>query len=137
MHSDSYHPPLLFHYIGSMLPLLLATSKNSAMKRETSVKIFESVPVEDVSIIQSACDYVNDNPMDLLILISAGKTASTRTIAAVIPCFLYVRMNKKDKSLRPNSLPIYLFSQFRARYYNGPSRKVSSTYLWTTYGQSR
>lgn len=68
---------------------------------ETSVKISESVRDEDVFIIQSGCSDVNDNFMELLILISACKTASARRITAVIPCFPYARMDKKDKSRAP------------------------------------
>lgn len=56
---------------------------------------------EDVFIIQSGCNDVNDNLMELLILISACKTASARRITAVIPCFPYARMDKKDKSRAP------------------------------------
>ena len=65
------------------------------------MKIFESVRDEDVFIIQTGCDDVNDNLMELLILISACKTASARRITAVIPCFPYARMDKKDKSRAP------------------------------------
>lgn len=68
---------------------------------ETSVKITESVREEDVFILQSGCGDVNDNLMELLILISACKTASARRITAVIPCFPYARMDKKDKSRAP------------------------------------
>ena len=39
--------------------------------------------------------------MELLILISACKGASARRITAVIPCFPYARMDKKDKSRAP------------------------------------
>jgi len=39
--------------------------------------------------------------MELLVLISACKTASARRITAVIPCFPYARMDKKDKSRAP------------------------------------
>ena len=39
--------------------------------------------------------------MELLILIFACKTASARRITAVIACFFYARMNKKDKSRVP------------------------------------
>lgn len=39
--------------------------------------------------------------MELLILISACKTASAKRITAVIPCFPYARMDKKDKSRAP------------------------------------
>ncbi|KAF8549467.1 phosphoribosyl pyrophosphokinase [Imleria badia] len=68
---------------------------------EINVKIAESVREEDVFIIQSGCRDVNDNLMELLILISACKTASARRITAVIPCFPYARMDKKDKSRAP------------------------------------
>lgn len=68
---------------------------------ETSVKISESVRDEDVFIIQSGSNDVNDNFMELLILISACRTASARRITAVIPCFPYARMDKKDKSRAP------------------------------------
>ncbi|TFK45551.1 phosphoribosyl pyrophosphokinase [Heliocybe sulcata] len=68
---------------------------------EIDVKIFESVRDEDVFILQSGCSDVNDNLMELLILISACKTASARRITAVIPCFPYARSDKKDKSRAP------------------------------------
>ncbi|KAH7890091.1 phosphoribosyltransferase-like protein [Phlebopus sp. FC_14] len=68
---------------------------------EINVKIAESVREEDVFIIQSGCKDVNDNLMELLILISACKTASARRITAVMPCFPYARMDKKDKSRAP------------------------------------
>lgn len=68
---------------------------------EISVKIAESIREEDVFIIQSGCHDVNDNLMELLILISACKTASARRITAVIPCFPYARMDKKDTSRAP------------------------------------
>ena len=69
--------------------------------QETSVTIGESVRDEDVFIIQSGCGEINDNLMELLILISACKTASARRITAVIPTFPYARQDKKDKSRAP------------------------------------
>lgn len=68
---------------------------------EINVKIADSVRKEDVFIIQSGSSDVNDNLMELLILISACKTASARRITAVIPCFPYARMDKKDESRAP------------------------------------
>ncbi|KAI0263744.1 phosphoribosyl pyrophosphokinase [Gloeopeniophorella convolvens] len=68
---------------------------------EINVKISESVRDEDVFILQSACSDVNDHLMELLILISACKGASARRITAVIPCYPYARMDKKDKSRAP------------------------------------
>ncbi|KAF8915204.1 phosphoribosyltransferase-like protein [Mucidula mucida] len=66
-----------------------------------TVKKFSNGEINDVFIIQSGCSDVNDNLMELLILISACKTASARRITAVIPCFPYARMDKKDKSRAP------------------------------------
>lgn len=68
---------------------------------EINVKIRESVRDEDVFILQTGSKDVNDNIMELLVLISACKTASARRITAVIPCFPYARMDKKDKSRAP------------------------------------
>jgi len=68
---------------------------------EINVKISESIRDEDVFIIQSGSNDVNDNLMELLILASACKGASARRITAVIPCFPYARMDKKDKSRAP------------------------------------
>jgi ribose-phosphate pyrophosphokinase len=68
---------------------------------EIDVKISESVRDEDVFILQSGCFDVNDNLMELLILISACKTASARRITAVIPCYPYARQAQKDKSRAP------------------------------------
>jgi len=82
------------------VPLVPVTAKKFS-NGEINVKISESVRDEDVFIIQSGCDDVNDNLMELLILISACKTASARRITAIIPCYPYARMDKKDKSRAP------------------------------------
>lgn len=65
------------------------------------MKIAESVRDTDVFIIQSGTADVNDNLMELLILANACKGASARRITAVVPCFPYARMDKKDRSRAP------------------------------------
>ncbi|KIY48220.1 phosphoribosyl pyrophosphokinase [Fistulina hepatica ATCC 64428] len=82
------------------VPLVPVTVKKFS-NGEINVKISESVRDEDVFIIQSGCSDVNDNFMELLILISACKTASARRITAVIPCFPYARMDRKETSRAP------------------------------------
>ncbi|EAU81864.1 ribose-phosphate pyrophosphokinase 2 [Coprinopsis cinerea okayama7 len=82
------------------VPLVPCTVKNFS-NGEINVRITESVRDEDVFIIQSGCNDVNDHLMELLILVSACKTASARRITAVIPCYPYARQDKKDKSRAP------------------------------------
>ena len=88
-----------------MAPRLNLTLTPCTVKKfsngEINVKIAESIRDEDVFIIQSGSGDVNDNLMELLILASACKGASARRITAVIPCFPYARMDKKDKSRAP------------------------------------
>jgi ribose-phosphate pyrophosphokinase len=84
----------------------------SFSNKETNIKIGESVRGKDVYIIQSGCGSVNasgnnqsinDNLMELLIMISACKTASASQVTAVMPYFPYSRQDKKDKSRAPIS----------------------------------
>lgn len=60
---------------------------------ETRVEIQESVRGKDVYIIQSGGGKVNDHFMELLIAISACRTASARKITAVLPLFPYSRQS--------------------------------------------
>jgi ribose-phosphate pyrophosphokinase len=60
---------------------------------ETRVEIQESVRGKDVFIIQSGGGKVNDHLMELLITISACKTASARRVTAILPLFPYSRQS--------------------------------------------
>lgn len=68
---------------------------------ETSVNINESVRGADTYVIQSTCEPVNDNLMELLIMIDALKRASAGRITAVIPYYGYARQDRKAKSRDP------------------------------------
>ena len=70
---------------------------------EISVSLGETVRGRDVFIIQSTCDPVNDNLMELLIMMDACKRASAGRITAVIPYFGYARQDRKAKSRDPIS----------------------------------
>ena len=70
---------------------------------EISVNIFETVRGSDVFVIQSTCNPVNDNLMELLIMIDAFKRASAGRITAVIPYFGYARQDRKAKARDPIS----------------------------------
>ena len=68
---------------------------------EISININESVRGADTYIVQSTCDPVNDNLMELLIMIDALKRASAGRITAVIPYYGYARQDRKAKSRDP------------------------------------
>ena len=70
---------------------------------ECSVSVYEPVRGKDVFIVQSTCDHVNDNLMEMLIMIDAMRRASAGRITAVIPYFGYARQDRKAKSRDPIS----------------------------------
>ena len=70
---------------------------------ECSISVFEPVRGKDVFIVQSTCNHVNDNLMELLIMIDAMRRASAGRITAVIPYFGYARQDRKAKSRDPIS----------------------------------
>lgn len=71
---------------------------------ETRVEIQESVREKDVYIIQSGGGKVNDHLLELLITISACKTASARRVTAVLPLFPYSRQS--DIPYRKSGAPL-------------------------------
>ncbi|KAF1949739.1 phosphoribosyl pyrophosphokinase [Byssothecium circinans] len=62
---------------------------------ETQVQIHTSVRDKDVFIVQSGSAKINDAVMELLIMVSACKGGSARSITAVMPYFPYSRQSKK------------------------------------------
>jgi len=62
---------------------------------EIYVRINESIRGDDVFVIQSLCDPVNKNIMELLIMLDAFKRASAKSITAVIPYYAYGRQDRK------------------------------------------
>jgi ribose-phosphate pyrophosphokinase len=70
---------------------------------EINVEIDESVRGMDVFVIQSVCDPVNNNLMELLILIDALKRASAERITAVLPYYGYARQDRKVSPRAPIS----------------------------------
>ena len=62
---------------------------------EIRVEIGENVRGRDVFVIQSTCQPVNTNLMELLLMIDALKRASARRITAVIPYYGYARQDRK------------------------------------------
>ena len=70
---------------------------------EIALSINESVRGSDVFIVQSTCQPVNQNLMELLIAIDGFKRASAGRITAVMPYFGYARQDRKAKARDPIS----------------------------------
>ncbi len=70
---------------------------------ETAVSLLETVRGADCFIVQSTCDPVNDNLMEMLIMADAMRRASAARITAVIPYFGYARQDRKARARDPIS----------------------------------
>jgi ribose-phosphate pyrophosphokinase len=68
---------------------------------EMYARYLDSVRGADVFIVQSLCNPVNRNLMQLLIMIDAAKRASAKRITAVIPWYAYSRQDRKSKPREP------------------------------------
>src|SRR5580765_7128205 len=70
---------------------------------ETYCRFDESIRGADVFLVQTACEPVDRNVMELLFMIQAAKLASAKRITAVIPNFPYARQDRKAKPREPIS----------------------------------
>ena len=68
---------------------------------EIMVELNESVRGKNVYLVQSTCNPVSSNIMELLIAIDACKRASANHISVVIPYFGYARQDRKAKPRQP------------------------------------
>ncbi|MBW2251927.1 MAG: ribose-phosphate pyrophosphokinase [Deltaproteobacteria bacterium] len=62
---------------------------------EIQIEIDENVRSKDVFLIQSTCEPVNNNLVELLLMLDAFKRSSASRITAVIPYYGYARQDKK------------------------------------------
>jgi ribose-phosphate pyrophosphokinase len=76
---------------------------NTFANGETYVRYCESIRGADVFIVQTGCDPVDRNVMELCFMIQAAKLASAKRITAVIPWFPYSRQDRKAKPREPIS----------------------------------
>lgn len=68
---------------------------------EILVELGESVRGKNVYIVQSTCNPVSSNLMELLIAIDACKRASAKSITAVTPYYGYARQDRKARPRQP------------------------------------
>lgn len=85
-------------YIGVPLGDSVTTSFSDG---EIQIKLNESVRGCDVYVVQSTCEPVNDNLMELLVMVDALKRASAKSINVVIPYYGYARQDRKARSRDP------------------------------------
>ena len=97
------NPALAEHICSELYKNLGNANVTQFADGECSVSVFEPVRGKDVFIVQSTCNHVNDNLMELLIMIDAMRRASAGRITAVIPYFGYARQDRKAKSRDPIS----------------------------------
>ena len=82
------------------IPLGLCEVKHFA-DGEIMVELGESVRGKTVYIVQSTCNPVSSNLMEVLIAIDACKRASAAHITVVMPYFGYARQDRKAKPRQP------------------------------------
>ena len=97
------NPELAEHICSELYKTLGKADVAQFADGECSVSVYEPVRGKDVFIVQSTCNHVNDNLMELLIMIDAMRRASAGRITAVIPYFGYARQDRKAKSRDPIS----------------------------------
>jgi len=70
---------------------------------ETYCRYGESIRGADIFLVQTGCEPVDQNLMELLLMIQAAKLASAKRITAVMPWFPYARQDRKAKPREPIS----------------------------------
>jgi ribose-phosphate pyrophosphokinase len=68
---------------------------------EKVIKLEDDVRGRDCFVIQSTCDPVDENLVELLIYLDCLRRASAKRITAVIPYFGYARQDRKDEGRVP------------------------------------
>lgn len=85
-------------YMGIPLGAAMVSSFSDG---EIQVEFKENVRGMDVFVLQSTCQPVNDNLLELLIMIDALKRASASRVTAVMPYYGYARQDRKVASRAP------------------------------------
>src|SRR5437588_1542733 len=70
---------------------------------ETYCRYLESIRGADVFLVQTGCEPIDRNMMELLLMIQAARLASAKRITAVVPNFPYARQDRKAKPREPIS----------------------------------
>jgi ribose-phosphate pyrophosphokinase len=101
--SGRSHPELANRIAEKLTVELGEIEQTSFANGETYCRYLESIRGADVFLVQTGCDPVDRNVMELLVMIQAAKLASAKRITAVIPWFPYSRQDRKAKPREPIS----------------------------------
>jgi ribose-phosphate pyrophosphokinase len=97
------HPDLAQGIAEKLGVELGAIELTSFANGETYCRYLESIRGADVFVVQTGCDPVDRNLMELLLMIQAARLGSAKRITAVIPWFSYSRQDRKAKPREPIS----------------------------------
>lgn len=101
--SGRSHPDLA-HQIADKLGVELGDIEfDTFANGETYARYIESIRGADVFLVQTGCQPVDRNLMELMFMIQAAKLASAKRITAVMPLFPYARQDRKARPREPIS----------------------------------
>ena len=99
--SGRSHPDLA-HRIADKLGIELGDIELETFANgETYCRYGESIRGADVFLVQTGCEPIDRNLMELMQMIQAAKLASAKRITAVIPLFPYARQDRKARPREP------------------------------------
>ncbi|PVU95027.1 hypothetical protein BB559_002841 [Furculomyces boomerangus] len=95
--SGTSHPALAQRIAGHLSTFLSPVTVQRFPNQEITVSFGCSVRDQNVYIIQSGSDIMNDHIVELLIMIRAAKMSSARKVIVVMPYYPYSKQSKKKK----------------------------------------
>src|SRR5438045_8676190 len=101
--SGRSHPDLADAIAGHLGVELGEIELETFANGETYCRYLDSIRGTDVFIVQTGCEPVDRNLMELAFMIQAAKLASAKRITAVMPLYPYSRQDRKAKPREPIS----------------------------------
>ena len=95
------HPELAQRIAEQLGVALGEVTLKSFANGETYSRYDESIRGSDLFIVQTGCDPIDRNLMELLQMIQAARLGSAKRITAVMPLFPYARQDRKAKPREP------------------------------------
>jgi ribose-phosphate pyrophosphokinase len=101
--SGRSHPELAQRIAEQLGVELGAVTLTTFADGESYCRYDESIRGADLFLVQTGCQPIDQNLMELLLMIQAAKLASAKRITAVVPWFPYSRQDRKAKPREPIS----------------------------------